>query len=300
MLSPATGKNINFTSCLRMVEMDLEEALGKFEKLSKEETISLCEESYEILQKEPPLLRLGFEKILVVGDLHGDLESCVNALTYLDKFEEAGIVFLGDYVDRGPYQSGVINLLLNMKKNNPEKIFILRGNHETPSMNFSYGFLDLLIRRFGKEYDEVYDAYLRVFSEMPFAALFKNSVILVHGGLARRVRKIQDLEEAGKGGAEPEDPRIFETIWNDPSEDIEDFSPNPRGPGIYFFGKNALQSFLRENGLKMMVRSHEPVAGGYRVLLQGSLITVFSCRFYGIKPAALDLRNEEYSFISLY
>jgi diadenosine tetraphosphatase ApaH/serine/threonine PP2A family protein phosphatase len=279
--------------------MDLEEALEKFEKLSREETIGLCEDSYKLLRKEPPLLRLGFERILVVGDLHGDLESCVNALTYLDGLEETGIVFLGDYVDRGPYQSGVINLLLNVKKNNPERIFILRGNHETPSMNFSYGFLNLLIRRFGKEYEEVYDAYLRVFSEMPLVALFRNSVILVHGGLARRVRKIQELEEAGKGGVEPEDPRVFETIWNDPSEDVEDFSPNPRGPGIYCFGKNVLQRFLKENGLRMMVRSHEPVVGGYKVFFERSLITVFSCRFYGIEPAALDLKDDDFSFVSL-
>ncbi|MBO3769664.1 MAG: metallophosphoesterase family protein [Thermoproteota archaeon] len=278
--------------------MDFEKALRKFDKLSKEETISLCEEAYGLFRREPPLLKLSFERIIVVGDLHGDLESCVNALSNFEKLEDTGIVFLGDYVDRGPYQSGVINLLLDAKKNNPEKVFLLRGNHETPSMNFSYGFVELLIRRFRKEYEEVYDAYLKVFSEMPFAALFEDSTILVHGGLARRVKSIKELEEAGKGGIEPEDPIIFETIWNDPSEDVEEFAPNPRGPGTYLFGKNALHRFLRENGLKMMVRGHEPVPSGYGISLQGSLITVFSCRFYGIRPAALVLSGE-YSFINL-
>jgi len=279
--------------------MDLEEAVERFDKMGKEEITSLCEESYKLLLEEPPLLRLNFERMLVVGDLHGDLESCVKAAKCFEEDEEAGIVFLGDYVDRGLYQIGVINTVLSMKLKNPERVFLLRGNHETPSMNFSYGFLYLLIRRFRKDYEKVYDAYLKVFSEMPFAALLNDSVILLHGGLARSIKRIKDFEEAGKGGVEPEDTRIFETIWNDPSEDIEDFSPNPRGPGIYYFGKNALQSFLKENGLRIMVRSHEPVAKGYEVLFQGSLIIVFSCRFYGIEPAALDLRREEYSFISL-
>ncbi|MEM3713002.1 MAG: metallophosphoesterase [Thermoproteota archaeon] len=279
--------------------MDFEETLEKFDKLSKDETISLCEEAYDLFRREPPLLKLNFERTMMVGDLHGDLESCVNALAHFKKLENTVIVFLGDYVDRGPYQNGVINLLLNMKKSNPEKIFLLRGNHETPSMNFSYGFIELLIRRFGREYEEVYNAYLRVFSEMPFAALVDDNAILVHGGLARGVRSIKELEEAGKGGVEPEDSRVFETIWNDPSDDIEEFAPNPRGPGIYFFGKSALQNFLRENKLKMMVRSHEPAAGGYRILFKGILITVFSCRFYGVRPVALVLRNGEYSFISL-
>ncbi|MEM1558632.1 MAG: metallophosphoesterase [Thermoproteota archaeon] len=279
--------------------MDFEEALGKFDKLSKEEIVNLCEEAYDLFRRESPLLKLNFESITVVGDLHGDLESCVNALSHLKELENAGIVFLGDYVDRGPYQSGVINLLLNMKKNNPERVFLLRGNHETPSMNFSYGFVELLIRRFRKEYEEVYDAYLKVFSEMPFAALFEDNTIFVHGGLARGIKSIKELEETGKGGIEPEDPRILEVIWNDPSEDVEEFAPNPRGPGIYLFGESALQRFLRENNLKMMVRSHEPVAGGYKILFQGRLITIFSCRFYGIRPAALVLRSGEYSFISL-
>jgi len=279
--------------------MNLEEALEKFDGLGREETIGLCEEAYKILKREPPLLRLSFNRILVVGDLHGDLESCINALTLLEELEDGGVVFLGDYVDRGPYQSGVINMLLDAKKNNPDRVFLLRGNHETPSMNYSYGFLNVLIRRFREEYEEVYSAYLRAFSEMPLAALFNENAILVHGGLARMVKKISDLEEAGKGEEEPEDPRVFETIWNDPSEEVEEFAPNPRGPGIYLFGKSVLQGFLEDNGLRMVVRSHEPVAGGYRILFDGRLITVFSCRFYGIEPTALDLSVEGYSFVSL-
>lgn len=279
--------------------MEFEEALRRFENMSRNETIELCEDAYEKLRSEPPLLRLNGERSLVIGDLHGDLESCVNALKYVERFGKAMNVFLGDYVDRGLYQSGVINLLLNSKIENPNGIFLLRGNHETPSMNLSYGFLDSLIRKFGREYEEVYDAYLRVFSEMPLAAVFNDNTILVHGGLARGIRKIQDLEEAGKGGVEPEDPRVFQTIWNDPSEDVEEFSPNPRGPGIYYFGRNVLQRFLKENGLRMMIRSHEPVFQGYRVLFNGMLIVVFSCRFYGVEPAALCLKDGEHLSESL-
>ncbi|MEM2940704.1 MAG: metallophosphoesterase [Thermoproteota archaeon] len=279
--------------------MEFEEALRKFENMSRSETIELCEEAYEKLRREPPLIRLNGERILVVGDLHGDLESCVNALKHADRLGETKNVFLGDYVDRGLYQSGVINLLLNRKKDNPDKIFLLRGNHETPSMNLSYGFIESLIKRFGKEYEEVYDAYLRVFSEMPLAAVFNDNTIMVHGGLARGIRKIQELEEAGKGGVEPEDPKVFETIWNDPSEDVEEFSPNPRGLGVYCFGNNALKRFLKENSLRMMVRSHEPVFQGHRVLFNGMLIVVFSCRFYGVEPAALCLKDDEHVFESL-
>ncbi|MBO3754249.1 MAG: metallophosphoesterase [Candidatus Brockarchaeota archaeon] len=275
-----------------------EDTLEKIGRMTEEETVRLCEEAFEKLSREPPVLRLNCEKTLVVGDLHGDLESCVNALR-LAKLSDAKAVFLGDYVDRGPYQSSVINLLLRMKNDNPDAIFLLRGNHETPSMNFSYGFLNLLARRFGKVYEKVYEAYLKVFSEMPLAGIVNNRIMLVHGGLAEGLQRIEELEKAGKGEFEPGDKRVFETLWNDPSEDVEEFSSNPRGPGIHRFGGKALERFLRNNGLRMMVRSHEPVPQGYRILFNGLLITIFSCRFYGVKPTALELKEEKYLFKSL-
>lgn len=279
--------------------MEFEEALRKFENMDRDETIELCEDAGEKLRKEPVLLKLSGERTLVVGDLHGDLESCLNALRLAENLEDAKIVFLGDYVDRGPYQSSVVNLLLQKKRDNSGKVFLLRGNHETPSMNISYGFLDTLVRSFRKDYEEVYKAYLKAFSEMPLAAIVNNSIMLVHGGLARGVEKLEELEKAGKGMTEPEDPRVFETLWNDPSEDFEEFSTNPRGAGTYCFGRRVLERFLRINNLKIMVRSHEPELQGYRVLFNGILITVFSCRFYEVEPAALDLKDDEYVFKSL-
>ncbi len=271
---------------------------GGIESLSRDETVRLCEEAWGKLSMEPPVLRLNCEKLLVIGDLHGDLESCVKALR-LARLIGAKAVFLGDYVDRGPYQGSVINLLLREKSSSPDEIFLLRGNHETPSMNFSYGFLDFLARMFGKDCEKVYRAYLKVFSEMPLAGIVNNRIMLVHGGLAKGLEKLEELEESGKGGVEPEDPKVFETLWNDPSEEIEDFSPNPRGHGVKCFGKRALETFLRNNNLVMMVRSHEPVFQGYRVLFNGLLITIFSCRFYRVEPTALELVDEEYFFKSL-
>ncbi|MGQ9596410.1 MAG: metallophosphoesterase [Thermoproteota archaeon] len=277
--------------------MEFDRALEKFDDMGKDETMRLCEDAWKNLMREPPLLRLECERALVVGDLHGDLESCIKAFQLMKSIRGVKVVFLGDYVDRGPHQSGVINLLLYEKNLNPKGIFLLRGNHETPFMNASYGFLDLLIRRFGEDYEDVYGAYLKVFSEMPLAGVINNNVMLVHGGLARRLRKLEEF--TNKGGIEPEESIVLETLWNDPSEDVEEFSPNPRGVGIYHFGKKVVKSFLEENGLKMIVRGHEPMLQGYRVLFEGMLITVFSCRFYGVEPMALDLKDDEYVFKSL-
>ncbi|HEY7167695.1 MAG TPA: metallophosphoesterase family protein [Candidatus Binatia bacterium] len=66
----------------------------------------------------------------VIGDIHG----CVAELRYLIENLpiEAGdrLVFLGDYVDRGPDSSGVVSYLLDLRANSPYEFIFLKGNHE--------------------------------------------------------------------------------------------------------------------------------------------------------------------------
>jgi serine/threonine protein phosphatase 1 len=70
--------------------------------------------------------------IVAIGDIHGQ---CTKLHSLLVKLEEAGvgpsdmIVFLGDYIDRGPDTKGVLDTLLEMEATRPNTIF-LRGNHE--------------------------------------------------------------------------------------------------------------------------------------------------------------------------
>ena len=51
-------------------------------------------------------------------------------------------VFLGDYVDRGNHSLETICLLMALKVKFPDKIFLLRGNHEDKWINSNFGFLD--------------------------------------------------------------------------------------------------------------------------------------------------------------
>ncbi len=75
-------------------------------------------------------LDFGF-KIFAVGDIHGCLTSLENLLEQLPiSWGKDYLIFLGDYIDRGPDSRAVIDLLIELKNQYPEKVITLKGNHE--------------------------------------------------------------------------------------------------------------------------------------------------------------------------
>ncbi|MEM1532051.1 MAG: biotin transporter BioY, partial [Nitrososphaerota archaeon] len=91
----------------------------------------------------------------------------------------------------------------------------------------------------------------------------------------------------------------LQVLWNDPDESIETFAPSYRGPGIRLFGASVLENFLKKNGLKMLVRAHEPQPEGFKFIFGNRLLSLFSCRYYGIRPAAALLRGNEIKILGL-
>jgi len=69
--------------------------------------------------------------IFAIGDIHGEIWKLRGLLDQLEHVStpEDRYVFLGDYVDRGPDTCGVIDLLLRVRTQRPNSVF-LRGNHE--------------------------------------------------------------------------------------------------------------------------------------------------------------------------
>ena len=73
-------------------------------------------------------------KIIVVGDVHGDLNQLMYPLVEFlrneDKYRK--LIFLGDYIDRGEsnlYIYGIIKFMMSLNRYT-NKIVFLRGNHE--------------------------------------------------------------------------------------------------------------------------------------------------------------------------
>jgi serine/threonine protein phosphatase 1 len=70
-------------------------------------------------------------RTFVVGDIHGDLAALESLLAKLPALaSEDTLLFLGDYVDRGPDSLGVVERIRGLGAKLPAKLVTLRGNHE--------------------------------------------------------------------------------------------------------------------------------------------------------------------------
>lgn len=72
----------------------------------------------------------------VVGDIHGCLTELTHLLDALPLQPEDKLIFLGDYVDRGPDSKGVVSYLLELKQKANQEIMFLKGNHEDMLMAY--------------------------------------------------------------------------------------------------------------------------------------------------------------------
>jgi protein phosphatase len=272
----------------------------------------LAEEAAELLAEYPPVVEVKAKRLLVIGDTHGYPEVSRWALDLSDKLDVETIIFLGDYVDRGPWGVENLQLLLSSFVEDPHRILLLRGNHESPTMNYYYGFRDELINKLGYEALEPVE---RLYTCLPLAAK-AGEIIMLHGGVPCRKctggpEEPPSLNEIRKRGEEvkctpealnPDDPILFQVLWNDPREGLEWWAPNIRGPGTYYYGWRAWTLFLEENNAKLLLRAHEVVdavritspekseegiIGEMKIVdLEGKVITIFSSLYHGMRAGA--------------
>ncbi len=72
--------------------------------------------------------------IYAIGDIHGCREKLEKLIKKVKPTKKDTLIFLGDYIDRGPDSRGVIDFLINLSKE--FKTIFLRGNHEWMFLEF--------------------------------------------------------------------------------------------------------------------------------------------------------------------
>jgi len=249
---------------------------GKMISFKENDLRQLCVRVRQIFMNESVLLNIE-APFNICGDIHGQFSDLVRIFKKCGRPPDVPYLFLGDYVDRGPNSLETITLLFAMKLKWPDKVYMLRGNHESSAVNRVYGFFHECKRR---STVRVWKAFGEAFNWMPVAAVISKRIFCCHGGLSPELSRLEDITQFIERPTEiRESGLLCDLLWSDPEPGVEGWQPNDRGVS-YVFGEQKVKRFLHANHLDLICRAHQVVEDGYEFFAGRGLVTVFSASNY--------------------
>ena len=166
-----------------------------------------------------------------MGDIHGMYEPLIELFKILPVEKKDKIIFLGDYIDRGPQSREVIEFLKTLRRN--YEVVLLRGNHEDMLLHcvetgdclpWKMNGCAATIRSF--------DGIENIKKELDFFKSLKlyheeGKFLFVHGGVKPKVPL--------------EDQREFDIVW---IREEFIYSQNPLPGKVVVFGHTPLEEVL--------------------------------------------------------
>ena len=248
---------------------------GKQVDLKEEEIKFLIDKSLPLIKDQKMLVELE-APLHVCGDIHGQYYDLLRIFEHCGYPGEFSYLFLGDYVDRGKQSLETVCLLLCYKIKYPEKVTLLRGNHESSVTNRIYGFYDECKRRYNVR---IWRSFTDLFNWLPVAALIDEKILCMHGGLSPELKNIQNIQEISRPTDIPDTGLLCDLLWSDPDKDALEYDENDRGVSV-IFGEKIVQDFNKKNDLDLIIRAHQVVDDGYEFFAKRQLITIFSAPNY--------------------
>lgn len=252
----------------------------------------------------------GVDKIVAVGDVHGDFEQFVKTLRTANVIDDDNkwiggkthLVQTGDVVDRGPDSRMVMDLLMDLAGQALKaggRVQALIGNHEAmiisndlryvhPGEYASYGGKASYLKALRPE--GKYGKWI-----MSHNTVIKiNDVLFLHGGISPHYSSMSIME-------------INETIRQElkkPATPKKSISMNPKGP-LWYRGlalddeediEELLKTLFETYGIRRIVVGHTGSKGGIRLRANGKviMIDVGISNYYGGPAECLVIEKGKY------
>lgn len=150
---------------------NIDEWITRAEKcinLSEEEMKILCDLVRDILIEESNV-QIVSAPVTICGDIHGQFYDLLELFRVGFPIPQTRYIFMGDYVDRGYHSLETFTLLMLYKVRYPDRIVLLRGNHECRQITQVYGFYDECQKKYGNA--NVWKSCCQVFDYLTIAAV---------------------------------------------------------------------------------------------------------------------------------
>ncbi|VDB96282.1 unnamed protein product [Peniophora sp. CBMAI 1063] len=267
-------------------------------RLREEHVMSILRQATDLLSSEANVLKVK-SPVTVVGDIHGQYYDLMKIFEVGGSWNDNNYLFLGDYVDRGCFGIECLLYLYVLKLWYPEKIFLMRGNHECAHLTEYFTFKRECLHKYS---EKVYQACCESFNALPIAALLDSKFFCVHGGISPELNTLSDLDRLNRFQEPGSFGLLCDLLWSDPIPNFgHETEPSQNGPGVapgtlwlnndvrgcsYFFTYEAVIKFLERNNLLGVIRGHEAQDAGYTMFRKTptkkfpSVITVFSAPNY--------------------
>ncbi|KAL0714737.1 hypothetical protein Bca4012_021716 [Brassica carinata] len=234
--------------------LDLDEQISQLmqcKPLSEQQVRALCEKAKEILMDESNVQPVK-SPVTICGDIHGQFHDLA------ELFRIGGM------------------LLVGLKVRYPQRITILRGNHESRQITQVYGFYDECLRKYGNA--NVWKIFTDLFDYFPLTALVESEIFCLHGGLSPSIETLDNIRNFDRVQEVPHEGPMCDLLWSDP-DDRCGWGISPRGAG-YTFGQDISEQFNHSNSLKLIARAHQLVMDGYNWAHEQKVVTIFSAPNY--------------------
>ncbi|ORZ22931.1 protein phosphatase x-2 [Absidia repens] len=253
----------------------------------------LCNKVREILAEESTVVPI-HSPVTLCGDIHGQFYDLLKLFEVGGDIPSTSYMFMGDFVDRGRYSLETLTLLLLYKVKYPDRITLTRGNHESRQVTRVYGFYDECLAKY--QSSKVWEWCCTVFDYLPLAAIIDGSIFCVHGGLSPELPTIDSIRTLFRMQELPQTGGPCDLLWSDPESQVDSWAISPRGGG-FLFGHLPTDAFCRNNGVDLIVRSHQLADEGFNFPFPNkNLVTLWSAPNYcyrcGNKAAILKVPDD--------